>query len=62
MGEPAPGDAAAVAGIAPVVVPGTPVGPLPSAWRECVGTGRLNLALRADQKVLFAQSVGRPAG
>jgi xylan 1,4-beta-xylosidase len=32
----------------PVVVPATPVGPLSQAWRECVGTGRLNLALRAD--------------
>lgn len=32
----------------PVVVPAAPLGPLPSAWRECVGTGRLDLALRAD--------------
>ncbi len=32
----------------PVVVPATPQGPLPSAWRECVGTGRLDLGLRAD--------------
>ena len=31
-----------------VVIPSQPIGPLPSAWRECVGTGRLNLALRAD--------------
>lgn len=33
---------------APVVVPAAPAGPLSPAWRECVGTGRLNLALRAD--------------
>jgi xylan 1,4-beta-xylosidase len=32
----------------PVVVPDTPLGPLPTAWRECVGTGRLDLGLRAD--------------
>jgi xylan 1,4-beta-xylosidase len=32
----------------PVIVPATPVGPLSPAWRACVGTGRINLALRAD--------------
>jgi xylan 1,4-beta-xylosidase len=32
----------------PVVVAADPLSPLSSAWRECVGTGRLNLALRAD--------------
>ena len=31
-----------------VLIPCQPTGPLPYAWRECVGTGRLNLALRAD--------------
>ena len=31
-----------------VIVPAEPIGPLPQAWRECVGTGRLDLALRAD--------------
>lgn len=31
-----------------VVVPSQPTGRLSEAWRECVGTGRLNLALRAD--------------
>ena len=31
-----------------VVIPSQPTGLLPDAWRECVGTGRLNLALRAD--------------
>lgn len=34
--------------MAATVVPSTPTGPLPDAWRRCVGTGRLNLALRAD--------------
>ncbi|AEE47384.1 GH39 family glycosyl hydrolase [Cellulomonas fimi] len=37
-----------------VVVPATPVGPLPDAWRHCVGTGRLNLALRADYRESLA--------
>jgi xylan 1,4-beta-xylosidase len=37
-----------------VVVPAQPLGPLPSAWRECVGTGRLNLALRADHRESLA--------
>lgn len=32
----------------PVVVPTEPVGVLSDAWRECVGTGRTNLALRHD--------------
>lgn len=31
-----------------VVVPTEPIGPLSQAWRECVGTGRFNLALRSD--------------
>lgn len=33
---------------ATVIVPATPIGPMPDAWRQCVGTGRMNLALRAD--------------
>lgn len=37
-----------------VVVPATPVGPLPDAWRHCIGTGRLNLALRADYRESLA--------
>ena len=37
-----------------VVVPATPLGPLPEAWRHCVGTGRLNLALRADYRESLA--------
>lgn len=37
-----------------VVVPATPSGPLPDAWRACVGTGRLNLALRADYQESLA--------
>ena len=32
------------------VVPSRPTGPLPDAWRACVGTGRMNLALRADYR------------
>ncbi|GIG21489.1 hypothetical protein Cch01nite_22130 [Cellulomonas chitinilytica] len=39
---------------APVVVPAEPLGPLPDAWRTCVGTGRLNLALRADYRESLA--------
>jgi xylan 1,4-beta-xylosidase len=39
----------------PVVVPADPLGPLSSAWRECVGTGRLNLALRADYLASLAR-------
>ncbi len=31
-----------------VVVPAEPLGALSQAWRECVGTGRFNLALRSD--------------
>ncbi len=31
-----------------VVVPGEPAGRLSGAWRECVGTGRFELALRRD--------------
>jgi len=27
-----------------VVIPSQPAGRLPDAWRECVGTGRLNYA------------------
>ncbi|HUX69333.1 MAG TPA: xylan 1,4-beta-xylosidase [Cellulomonadaceae bacterium] len=56
MGVPAAGAAGGVApaGV-PVVVPRAPVGPLPSAWRECVGTGRLNLALRADYLASLAR-------
>lgn len=33
-----------------VVVPATPVGTFPDAWRACVGTGRMELALRADHR------------
>ncbi|QAY72303.1 xylan 1,4-beta-xylosidase [Agromyces protaetiae] len=33
---------------ATVAVPAEPIGTLSDAWRECVGTGRLNLALRHD--------------
>ncbi|MCZ2822690.1 hypothetical protein O2V63_20325 [Modestobacter sp. VKM Ac-2977] len=32
-----------------------PVGPLPTAWRECVGTGRMSLALRQDHQLSLAQ-------
>lgn len=32
----------------PTVVPAQPIGELGEAWRSCVGTGRLNLALRHD--------------
>ncbi|MFE6968851.1 xylan 1,4-beta-xylosidase [Isoptericola sp. NPDC057653] len=32
----------------PVVVPDAPAATLSDAWRRCVGTGRLNLALRRD--------------
>ncbi|MCB2177228.1 MAG: hypothetical protein KQH57_15565 [Actinomycetales bacterium] len=39
----------------PVIVPATPIGPLPDAWRQCVGTGRMNLALRAD----YTESLAR---
>jgi len=38
-----------------VVVPAEPLGPLPDAWRACVGTGRLNLALRADYRESLAK-------
>jgi len=38
-----------------VVVPAAPIGPMPDAWRHCVGTGRMNLALRADH----AESLAR---
>ena len=38
-----------------VVVPATPTGPLPDAWRTCVGTGRMNLALRADYQDSLAR-------
>lgn len=31
-----------------VIVPEQPSGPLPEAWRRCVGTGRFELALRRD--------------
>jgi xylan 1,4-beta-xylosidase len=37
-----------------VVVPSTPVGVLTDAWRQCVGTGRLNLALRQDYQASLA--------
>jgi xylan 1,4-beta-xylosidase len=38
-----------------VVVPDTPLGPLSPAWRACVGTGRLNLALRSDYRESLAR-------
>ncbi|KGM10484.1 xylan 1,4-beta-xylosidase [Cellulomonas bogoriensis 69B4 = DSM 16987] len=44
-----------------VVVPSTPVGPMSQAWRECVGTGRMNLALRQDYQdalALTQQDIG----
>ena len=41
--------------VVPVVVPSIPTGPLSPAWRECVGTGRLNLALRADHLASLAR-------
>ncbi|MFS0703134.1 xylan 1,4-beta-xylosidase [Cellulomonas sp. 179-A 9B4 NHS] len=37
------------------VVPTQPSGPLPDAWRACVGTGRMNLALRADYRDSLTQ-------
>jgi len=39
----------------PVVVPAEPVGDLSPAWRRCVGTGRMNLALRADYRASLAR-------
>ncbi|HMO10081.1 MAG TPA: xylan 1,4-beta-xylosidase [Actinotalea sp.] len=38
-----------------VVVPERPVGSLSPAWRRCVGTGRMNLALRADYRDSLAR-------
>ena len=40
------------------VVPAEPIGVLSDAWRECVGTGRFNLALRSDyrESLALAQS------
>ncbi|MEL5990781.1 GH39 family glycosyl hydrolase [Microbacterium phosphatis] len=40
------------------VVPADPIGVLSDAWRECVGTGRFNLALRSDYRdsLALAQS------
>jgi xylan 1,4-beta-xylosidase len=37
-----------------VTVPHEPLGPLGDAWRACVGTGRLNLALRQDYQESLA--------
>ncbi|PFG41976.1 xylan 1,4-beta-xylosidase [Isoptericola jiangsuensis] len=37
-----------------IVVPSVPTGVLGDAWRRCVGTGRLNLALRADYQESLA--------
>ncbi|MDR0959453.1 MAG: hypothetical protein LBM23_03720 [Propionibacteriaceae bacterium] len=37
-----------------ITVPAHPISRLTSAWRECVGTGRLNLALRADYQASVA--------
>lgn len=41
--------------MAVVQVPSEPGGPLSTAWRTCVGTGRLNLALRADYQRSLAR-------
>ena len=38
-----------------IVVPATATVPMSSAWRQCVGTGRLNLALRADYQESLAR-------
>jgi len=38
-----------------VVVPDVEKGPLSQAWRTCVGTGRLNLALRSDYRDSLAR-------
>lgn len=38
----------------PVVIPAEPVGSLSDAWRSCVGSGRMNLALRADVREALA--------
>lgn len=38
-----------------VVVPAEPVGVLTGAWRECVGTGRMNLSLRHDHREALAR-------
>ncbi|WP_053722222.1 GH39 family glycosyl hydrolase [Saccharothrix sp. NRRL B-16348] len=38
-----------------VTVPGEPIGRLSESWRHCVGTGRLNLALRADYQESLAR-------
>jgi xylan 1,4-beta-xylosidase len=37
------------------IVPGEPIGRLSESWRHCVGTGRLNLALRADYQESLAR-------
>ncbi|MDR2973636.1 MAG: hypothetical protein LBV00_02820 [Propionibacteriaceae bacterium] len=37
-----------------ITIPTTPIGTLSNAWRECVGTGRMNLALRADYQASLA--------
>ncbi|MFJ6673812.1 xylan 1,4-beta-xylosidase [Actinosynnema sp. NPDC091369] len=38
-----------------ITVPGEPIGRLSESWRHCVGTGRLNLALRADYQESLAR-------
>ena len=38
-----------------IVVPDVPLRPMPQAWRECVGTGRLGLALRSDYRESLAR-------
>jgi xylan 1,4-beta-xylosidase len=40
--------------VSTIVVPSTPTGVLGDAWRRCVGSGRLNLALRADHQESLA--------
>lgn len=39
----------------PVLVPAQPLGAMSDAWRRCVGTGRMNLALRADYQASLAR-------
>lgn len=38
----------------PITIPSAPIGELGAQWRACVGTGRLDLALRADYRESLA--------
>ncbi|MDR2929474.1 MAG: cellulase family glycosylhydrolase [Propionibacteriaceae bacterium] len=38
-----------------IIIPTEPTGVLNQAWRQCVGTGRMNLALRADYQASLAK-------